>query len=367
MFTPFEDRLMQRLIRLAAKKKGQTWPNPFVAAAVFKDNQVISIGVHQKSGGPHAEVIALQKAGAQAQGASLMITLEPCTSSGKTPPCVEAIQKAGIKAVIFAALDVNPALQKRPATPILEAAGISVRSGLRRSEAEILNEIFIKNMTQKMPWVILKAGCSLDGKIALSNKESKYITHEPSRKVVHQLRQECGAVLVGSGTVLADDPELTVRFGLLKGPQPARILLDSRGRLPLTAKVFTNNAQVFWIMAPEAQPPQTLPSHITLLKIPFHNRQVSWPDLLKTLYQHGICAVLVEGGQHVFTSALQAKVIDQLEISFAPALLGGKALSLLDDAWEVPDLTQKIVLNFESVRKIGPDIWVSARWGPSDK
>ncbi len=360
-FSVFETALMTRLLRLAARHKGKTFPNPLVAAAVYKGETVISTGAHRRSGGPHAEVMALKKAGMAAKGATLMITLEPCTLMGKTPPCINAIREAGITEVVFACLDPN--LKQNPATPILESWGIRVRKGLKAAESRSLNYIFFKNITQKQPWIILKVGASLDGKIALSNGESKYITHEPSRKVVHRLRQDCGAVLVGAGTVAADDPELTVRFGLLNGPEPARIILDPTARLSLDAKVFRPNARVFWVLDLEANPPET-PGHIRVLRLPHTGRQVQWEPLLKTLYRQGICAILVEGGQRVFTSALRAGIVDQLEISFAPTLLGGAAMSIFSPEWEVAALKDKIQLDLQSQKMIGPDLWISARLLP---
>lgn len=358
-----EKAVMQKLIRLAKKQKGLTFPNPVTAAAVINYGKIVGIGVHQKAGQPHAEILAIRNAGNHVKGATLIVTLEPCTMQGQTPACTQAIIAAGISKVIYAVDDPNPLVRKNPARIYLEAAGIEVQSGLLESQAKALNDVFFKNMSQKLPWVIMKSGMSLDGKIALSTGESKYITHEPARKAVHRLRRECGAVLVGAGTVRADNPFLNLRFGLEKGyPTPARIVLDPKGTLSLQCNVFLPDARVFWIQDPQTKidGKLSLPSHIIRLTPPHDNGKVCWKPLLKLLFEHQIYAILVEGGQRVFTSALQAGVVDQIELSYAPVFLGGAAMPVLDQAWEVSSLQNRVKLKITSQKRVGPDLWVSA-------
>jgi len=366
-FSTFDHQLMKRLIRLAEKKRGKTYPNPLVAAALVKDQKIISIGVHQKAGTAHAEILAIQKAGAQAKGSTLYVTLEPCTKLGKSPSCTEAILKAGIQSVIYAMEDPNPMTRKYPAKAVLLSQNILVKSGLEEALAQKSNQFFIKNMTENLPYTLLKVGCSLDGKIALSSKESKYITHPESRKWVHQLRRDCNGILVGAGTVDADDPELTVRFGLdPKGHHnPTRILIDPKGRLTLDKKAFLPNAQVFWVVDPLRHTIDRglLPAHIQVLEIDHQGQAYTpWLPLLKVLFEKGICCLLIEGGQKIFTSALQAGVIDEIYLSMAPTILGGAAMPIFDPNWEVPTLKSGIKLTFDAPKKVGPDLWLSGRF-----
>jgi diaminohydroxyphosphoribosylaminopyrimidine deaminase/5-amino-6-(5-phosphoribosylamino)uracil reductase len=349
---------MRRLIRLALEKKGTTGSNPPTAAAVVKNGEVLAIGVHEGEGKPHAEVLALQKAGKNAKGAELYVTLEPCTHQGKTPPCVTSIYEAGIKRVVYASDDPNPIVRQQPAPPILAAYGLDVVSGVLREEADKLIEIFKKNITKHLPFVLMKAGMSLDGKIALSNKESKYITNARALQKAHQLRKECGAVMVGPGTVRADNPFLNLRYRFENYSAPKRIIIDLKASLQLHYNVFLPSAEVVWVVSQTAKVPPGLPSHITVFRHADIKGCLNWSQLLTDLFKAGIRGVMLEGGQTLFTSALQAGVIDRVDVVLAPKLLGGKAMSLLGD-WEVGSLSDAIQLARITSRRFGDNIWLS--------
>jgi diaminohydroxyphosphoribosylaminopyrimidine deaminase/5-amino-6-(5-phosphoribosylamino)uracil reductase len=229
---------MQRALRLAKKGMGTTSPNPMVGSVVVKNGEIVGEGFHRKAGEAHAEIIALESAGQRAKGAELYLTLEPCIHYGKTPPCVEALIKAGVERAVIAMQDPNP-LVAGQAIKKLKKAGVDVTVGVMREEAKKLNEVFIKYITTKRPFVIGKIAQSLDGKVALSTGESKWITSEPARVKVHELRSWCDAVMVGIGTMLADDPLLTCRLPGKRKSQ-TRIIVDSTAKIPLDARIFEN-------------------------------------------------------------------------------------------------------------------------------
>ncbi len=357
--------VMRRLLRLASRRKGLTYPNPITAAAVVCDGVIVGLGVHQRAGEPHAEVLALREAGALTIGATLFVTLEPCTMAGRTPACVDAIIRSGVSRVVFAADDPNPLVKARRAADVLRQAGIAVESGLLGAESMAMNDVFGVNMAHNRPFVWMRSGMSADGKIALSTGESMYITNEASRRQVHRFRRECDAILVGAGTVRTDDPALTVRYGLLRGGyrNPTRVVLDPRGSLHYDYRVFLPNADVILVVDPTVVALQSVPSHVCVLPVRHESGQVVWADLLAALYARGVCAVLLEGGSRVFTSALKAGVVDRIDLFVASVFLGGKGLPLLDANWEVPHLADGVRFRFLDCRFMGgglgtADIWI---------
>ena len=230
---------MREALRIARNAEGRTSPNPLVGAVIVRDGKIIAEGWHRQAGTPHAEIHALNMAGSLARGATLYVTLEPCSHFGRTPPCAKAIIDAGIKKVVAAMSDPNPKVAGR-GFEILRSAGVEVEVGILEAEAHKLNEIFIKWVTHKLPFVTLKFACSLDGKIATSSGESQWISCEASRKFTHHLRDINDAILIGVGTVLADNPSLTTR--LVEGKNPIRVIVDSKARTPLDAKVVTDKS-----------------------------------------------------------------------------------------------------------------------------
>lgn len=313
----------------ANRHKNEALPNPTVAALVVKNNRLIAKGLHKKCGTPHAEAVALTTAGKKAKNATLYVTLEPCTHFGRTPPCVDAIIRSGIKRVVYAVDDPNPKTRANPAAPLLAAAGITVKKNLLQNEATVLNEIFFKNITDQLPFVTLKAALSLDGKIALSNRKSKYLTNESSLKKVHQLRSQAQAIIIGINTLLHDDPQLNIRH--IKSPHnPIKIILDTQGKTPPTARIFKANPDTKIIIATTKKiAPDRFPKNTEFWLFKSKSNQIPWAELLKRCYQNNISSVLIEGGEKIFSSALKSNSVDKVILFYAPILIGDpKAIPL---------------------------------------
>lgn len=344
---------MNRALALAQQGRGRTSPNPLVGAVIVNAGKIVGEGYHQKAGEPHAEIYALQAAETNANGGTLYVNLEPCCHIGRTPPCTDAIIKAGIKRVYTAHLDPNPKVAGKGVKQ-LEEAGIEVNVGLCAEAAEKLNEVFIKYMSSSYPFVILKIAMSLDGKIATFTGESQWITSPASRQKVHELRDEVDAIIVGIGTVLTDNPTLTTRLPNKKGKDATRIVLDSHARTPTAAKIFNpeSEANVIIVVTPQA-----FAGNIALLKItgaevlviPAKDGQVCFKTLLETLGERGITSVMVEGGGQVNQTALMSGLVDKVMCFVAPKFIGGKdapgvfggeGIARLADA---PELKQKTI------------------------
>ena len=319
--------------RLAQKAAGRTSPNPPVGAVIVRRGKIVGKGYHRFAGGDHAEIAALKRAGAQARGATLYITLEPCSHQGRTPPCAGALIRAGIKEVVCGTKDPNPLVAGRGLRQ-LRRAGIKVRAGVLEKECRALIEAFAKYITRRAPFVTLKLAATLDGRIAAASGDARWISGERSRDMVHRLRNEFDAVLVGLGTVKSDDPLLTCR--IVGGRNPWRIVLDSRLRIPLSAKILRLPDAQNTIIAAGAR---TAPAKgralealgVQVWRLPLDERnQVSWRSLLKELARRGIVSVLIEGGGATAASALKDKIVDKILFFFAPKILGGDARPMIE-------------------------------------
>ncbi|GLC30241.1 bifunctional diaminohydroxyphosphoribosylaminopyrimidine deaminase/5-amino-6-(5-phosphoribosylamino)uracil reductase RibD [Clostridium omnivorum] len=320
-------KYMQRALELARKGTGYTNPNPLVGAVIVKEGRIIGEGYHQLYGSHHAEINAFNNAVEDVRGADMYVTLEPCSHYGNTPPCAEAIVKKGIKRVIIGLKDPNPLVEGR-GIKILEDNGIEVVTGVLEEEGKKLNEIFLKYITTKLPFCIMKTAMTLDGKIAAYTGDSKWITGEASRRYVHELRHRAAGVMVGIGTVLADDPMLTTR--LENGSDAARIIIDSSARIPLEAKVLnlesksptiiaaTEKADKDKLKALEEKGAQAI---ITPLK----DNGVDLAFLMKTLGERKIDSILLEGGSKINYAALEAGIVDKVNAFVAPKIIGGEA------------------------------------------
>lgn len=316
---------MRRALGLASKGLGWTSPNPAVGAVVVSNGKIVGEGYHHRAGEPHAEVHALRQAGEQARGATLYVTLEPCNHYGRTPPCTEAILAAGIRRVVAATADANPVVRGRGLLQ-LARAGLEVQVGVGRQEARELNEAFAKYITTGRPWVSLKAAMSLDGKVATRAGDSRWITGPSARRLVHQLRHRHDAVLVGIGTVLADDPRLTVRLG--EGRDPVRLVLDSSLRLPLQARLInqTSTAPTWVITTPrhDAERRRLLEAKgVEVIVVPGKGPRVDLATMLDLLGKRGITSILVEGGPTVNAAFLDAKLVDRMYVFLAAKIIGG--------------------------------------------
>ena len=345
---------MQLAVDLAIKGTGFTNPNPLVGAVIVKDGRIIGQGYHKAFGGAHAEVEAIRSANESIEGATMYVTLEPCSHHGKTPPCCERIVESKIKKVYVSTVDPNPIVSGQ-GIAYLRQHGIEVEIGCLRSVSEKMNEIFNKYITTRRPFVLLKAGMTLDGKIATANGDSKWITSNHSRQIVHKLRQQYRAILVGVNTVIADNPSLTCRLNQ-EVKQPVRIILDTHVRAPIKAKVFNDEyAHLTYLVCKEEVSDYDLKSFIDrgikIIKCKLQNGRIDLNILMENLGEMGIDSVLIEGGSDVHFSAIESGVVDKIMLFIAPKIIGGKqaksviggdGISWIKDAINVKDVTVKM-------------------------
>ncbi|MGE7876192.1 bifunctional diaminohydroxyphosphoribosylaminopyrimidine deaminase/5-amino-6-(5-phosphoribosylamino)uracil reductase RibD [Peribacillus muralis] len=354
---------MKLALDLAASAKGKTNPNPVVGAVIVKDGVIAGTGIHRKAGEPHAEVHAFKMAGEYAEGATLYVTLEPCSHYGKTPPCANLVKESGVLRVVVATQDPNPEVAGRGIS-ILKDAGIEVEVGVMEKEAQSLNERFIHNMTKNRPFVISKLAMTLDGKLATHTGHSKWITGEESRHSVHVLRNEVDAILVGIGTVLADDPSLTTRLPEGGGKNPVRIILDSELRIPLEANVVeTSKAKTIIVTqehAPEDKMAVLSEKGVEFIFVQKNDDGLDLSALMKELFNKGITDVLLEGGSEVNASFLRAGLIDKFLIYVAPKLLGGRNSLTPFTGVNVDTMDEALDVAFSGVDTFGEDIRITA-------
>ncbi len=347
---------MQRALDLAARGRGRTSPNPMVGCVVVRDDRVIGEGFHEKAGAPHAEVNAILAAGDVA-GATLYVSLEPCCFHGKTPPCADLIIERNPARVVVAMEDPNPEVSGHGIAQ-LRKAGIAVEVGLLKEEARRLNEVFIKYITTRLPFVIAKCGMSLDGKIATRTGDSRWVTGEASRRMVHQLRNEVDAILVGSRTVMLDDPSLTTRLEQGDSKDPVRIVLDAGDYLDSTRRVFhVDSPAPTWVAVPEGR---TFEGADETMHIPRGQNGLDMALLMRELGARGITSVLIEGGGTTHASAFAAGIVDKVLFFIAPKIVGGReAVSPVegDGAARMADVVE---LERMQARPVGDDILIEA-------
>jgi len=356
-----DEQYMEQALAIAQYAIGRTSPNPMVGAVVVRDGRVVGQGWHRRAGTPHAEIHALQQAGELAQGGTLYVTLEPCSHYGRTGPCVKAVIAAGIQKVVVAMTDPNPLVAGRGITQLGDA-GIEVVEGVLADKSAKMNEIFIKWISTQMPFVVLKSAMSLDGKIAAHTGHSQWITGGKSRERVHELRDRCDAILVGIGTVLADNPSLTTRLPI-PGKHPLRIIVDSRARTPLDAQVVTDGLPTVIVVTPQA-PQGKLDAlrarGIEVLSIKAKQGVVDLPQLFKTLGQRGITSILVEGGATLNAAVLTENLVDKIHWFIAPKIIGGKDAPGPVGGIGVTDVNHAKLFEDISMETIGEDILISA-------
>ena len=354
-------RFMRLAIKLAKKGLGRTSPNPAVGSVVVKNGKIIGRGYHEEAGLPHAEVNALQDAGKTAQDSTLYVTLEPCVHFGRTPPCVQTIIKAGVKKVVVGSIDPNPKV-KGKGIRALERNGIEVIKDVLRDECLSLNETYVKYITKKTPFVILKLATTLDGKIATSTGDSKWITSLESRRYVHRLRSLVDCVMVGSGTVLKDDPGLTVR--LIKGKNPARAVLDGSLKVSPCAKVFASHTErVFIFTSAKANKNKIRlleEKGVEVVKVKESKDGLSVKDVLRELGKRGVTSVLIEGGSRLAASALKEGVVDKAIFIMAPKIIGGDGVDCVGSVG-VKRVDEAVSLKKTKVKCLGKDIIVEGR------
>lgn len=357
-----EIEYMRRALDLAKKGSGLTRPNPLVGAVIVKDNRIIGEGYHEYYGGPHAEINAFNRATEQVAGATMYVTLEPCAHFGKTPPCAEAIVRKGISKVVIGMVDPNPAVSGK-GIAILEEAGIEVEVGVLEEEGKRLNEIFLKYMTTGLPFVIMKTAMTLDGKIATRTNASRWITGVESRAYVHDLRDRVSGIMVGIGTVLVDDPSLTTRLNDREGKDPARIIVDSRARIPLEAKVLnlSSEAKTYIAVTENAsreKMDKLMAKGAEVIMVSSKKGRVDLTELMKELGKRNIDSILLEGGSELNYAALEACIVDKLCSFISPKIVGGCTAKTPVGGEGKALMEEAITLQYVSTHFMGEDIMI---------
>lgn len=355
---------MQMALRLAQQFKGETSPNPAVGAIVVKNDKIIAQAAHQKAGEMHAEALALHKAGKKAAGADLYVTLEPCCHYGKTPPCTKTIIAAGIKRVFVAMQDPNPLVSGKGIAE-LRQHGIEVKIGLGKKEAEKLNEDFIYFQTTQKPFVTLKAAISLDGKIATSDYYSQWISNALSRKIVHKLRKEHDAILIGKNTFLHDDPSLNIRH-IDTNKQPHKILLYPAFKFPvskiLNSKLYQTLAdnKIFIVGKPEYSQKFFQYEKIEYIPTLQINGDLNLEEAIRKITEKSnIQSILIEGGSKVFTTFIQSGLVNKLQLFIAPIIIGNSGIPLFSQL-PIKKIEEAQKLEKIQIEKVGDDILYTA-------
>ena len=359
MFTDADREFMRQALALASRGLYTTTPNPRVGCVIVKDATVVGTGWHEKAGHPHAEVLALKAAGERARGSTLYVNLEPCSHHGRTPPCVDAIVPAGIKRVVAAMQDPNPKVAGAGFAK-LRAAGIEVEHGLMEDEARELNIGFVARMTRGRPWVRMKIAASLDGRTALANGKSQWITGEAARADGHRWRARACAILTGHGTVRDDDPQLNVR-GVDTPRQPLKIVVDSRFETPLSARLLKDGKTlVAGAVNEEARIAALRKAGADAALIPNDRGKVELFKLMEELARRELNEIHVEGGHKLNGSLLQAGVVDELLVYLAPSVIGDSGQGMFGLP-ELTELSQTRALEIREVERIGEDLRILAR------
>ncbi|OIN95615.1 riboflavin biosynthesis protein RibD [Candidatus Desantisbacteria bacterium CG1_02_38_46] len=347
---------MAMAIELARKAQNPS-PNPYVGAILVKNKKIVGKGFHRRAGESHAEVNAIRDTGTLARGSTLYVNLEPCVHYGKTPPCTWALINAGIKEVVIGMKDPNPLVNGRGIAELKES-GVMVKEGILKKEAKRLNEIYLKYITRKMPFVILKSAMSFDGKIATISGESKWISSEESRRYVRKLRGKFDAILVGINTVLMDNPSLS---------KPCKVIVDSRLRIPLKAKVLKNPQRVIVATtnrAPNAKIRRLQDSGARVLIIKEKKGKVDLNILMKEMAKIEISSVLIEGGGEINASAIESGIVDKILFFIAPKIIGGRDAKTPVEGEGIKRIARAIPIRNMTVKMLGRDILIEGYiWG----
>jgi len=354
---------MRRAIQIARRGVGTTHPNPRVGAVVLRGGRAVAEGFHARAGEAHAEVRALDLAGEAARGGTLVVTLEPCAHVGRTPPCTEAVLRAGIDRVVIGMRDPNPLVDGRGIRE-LEQAGLDVVVGVLEEECRELNPAYLKHLATGLPWVTLKAMLSLDGRLATESGESRGLGSDAEIRAAHRLRAGSDAVIAGIGTVIADDPRLTVRG--VRGRRPLRVVLDSTLRIPEGARIWSTVAEAPLAIATvsrdetKARALEERGASVWTFE-PGPGGRVPLRSLLERLALEGRISILVEGGSEVHTSFLREGLADQIAFGISPRIVGGTSAPILTGDLGRPKLADAIRIEGLTVRRLGPDVWLTGR------
>ena len=357
-----DEYFMRVALKEAKKGVGRTSPNPAVGAVIVCDGNIISKGYHKKAGMPHAEINAINVAKKSLSGTTIYVTLEPCNHTGKTPPCTQAIIENGISRVVVGMKDPNP-LVSGSGIDYLRQKGITVDSGILEKKCRDINRPFIKFITSGLPWVIMKAGVSLDGRLNYQKGQSGWITGEQSVREVHKLRNKVDAILVGRGTVEIDNPSLTTRLTGKKTEDPVRIVVDSELSLPLASRVLHLDSKAStWIFCrdglSEEKKAKYAKSGVRIFQVPVMGDGLDLKKIMTILGRESICSVLVEGGGQMHSSLLRERIYDYAHIFHAPVLAGDRGVSLLE-GYSVTDRSRSPRLSDVRYKRVGDDMMVS--------
>lgn len=353
--TSNDPKFMKRALVLA--RRGRTSPNPMVGAVVVRGGEIVGEGFHPRAGEPHAEVFALQAAGDLACGADLYVTLEPCSHFGRTPPCADAVIRSGIRRVFAAMVDPDPKVSGS-GMERLRCAGLDVEVGMMQAEARELNRGFIKRVTSGMPFVLWKAAMSLDGKIAANSGDSRWITGEKSRLEVHKLRSRHDAVITGVGTVLADDPEMTVR-GVRGAVNPIRVVVASRASVPLAARILDGSAASIIAVTGHAAKERIealKAAGASILTLPDADGRVDLRALMIALGDMGLNTAMLECGGELAASMLNAGLVDRGIVFIAPKVIGGRAAKTIVEGPGIEAMAEALATSRLTPRRFGDDI-----------
>ncbi len=365
-----DKKYMQLCLGLAGKGKGKVSPNPLVGCVIVKNNQILGQGYHHRFGAAHAEIEALNEVGGKARGATMYVNLEPCNHWGKTPPCVPQIVKAGIKKLFVAMKDPNPLVNGKGLRQ-LGMQGVRYELGILEKEAKQLNRFYIKFITKKIPYVILKSAMTLDGKIATVTGESKWITSSPARNYVHRLRSQVDAILVGKNTVIKDNPSLTAHR---EGPNPLRVVVDPDLSIPLNSKIFNSFAPTLVVTEKNAALRKIRILQKKEIRFLFltrtatrdssannENGKIDFKQIMRELARMNIASVLIEGGGETNAYALEDSVIDEMQFFIAPKIIGGRNAKTPVEGEGIPALAQALRIKDWKIERIGKDILVKGR------
>ncbi len=359
-----DERWMRVALRLAEKGRVTASPNPMVGAVVVKRGRVVGQGYHRRPGEPHAEAAALAQAGGRARGATLYLNLEPCCHKDKrTPPCLPLIRKARPQRVVIAMKDPNRRVNGRSINALAKSR-IKVTTGVLEAEAARLNQPYLTVMTKERPWVLVKVAQTLDGKIATSTGQSQWITGEPARALAHQFRAQVDAIMVGVGTIVQDDPSLTVRMGA-RGHDPHRVIVDEALKMPLHAKVLreSSTARTYVATTSLASPERRAALEAlgaTVFMLEAKQGRVDLQALMKKLVEVGITSVMIEGGGELIGSAVRERVVDQLAVFISPKLMGGQDARGMIGGRSPLTLEGLVRLSGPTIRPVGEDWLVEA-------
>jgi diaminohydroxyphosphoribosylaminopyrimidine deaminase/5-amino-6-(5-phosphoribosylamino)uracil reductase len=359
-----DEKFMRLALKEAKKGVGRTSPNPAVGAVIVRDGKVISKGYHKKAGSPHAEINAIRNAKESILGATIYVTLEPCNHTGKTPPCTEAIIRKGIDRVVVGMKDPNPLVAGSGINRLLEK-GLAVDTGILEKECRDINLSFIKYISQGMPWMIMKAGVSLDGRINYQKGQAGWITGKKSVTQVHRLRDKVDAILVGRGTVVIDNPSLTTRLSHKTTQDPVRIIVDTELSAPLFSKIFHLDSQApTWVFCADdvcgARRATYENVGVKVLPVQRGENGLDLKKIIVTLGKKGICSVLVEGGGRLHSAFLREELYDFAYIFHAPLFAGDRGISLLEE-FSVKERSGSPYLSEVSYKRLGDDMMVSGR------